>query len=233
MTSITFRQTAEGYEIEALDLKDQVYIPSILMLKPCTIPSCASWFVPSNVNQIEIDSLPEWFNGRYPSKTPQTYIAYRNYIIAMYRKKPESSLPAAVCWRSLPGDVCAVIRLHAFLEHWGLINFQTTQVYPKELQTYQINPISPQSEEAEVPPRQLTEADFIQAAERASELYVEEDSQLLIYMHKILSAQIRKVELKAKYLADMECILKLQETHCANQLQQIATQYASLANLRD
>jgi len=23
----------------------------------------------------------------------------------------------------LPGDVCSVIRLHAFLEQWGLINF--------------------------------------------------------------------------------------------------------------
>ena len=28
-----------------------------------------------------------------------------------------------VCRRNLPGDVCSIIRLHAFLEHWGLINF--------------------------------------------------------------------------------------------------------------
>lgn len=27
------------------------------------------------------------------------------------------------CRKRLPGDVCSVIRLHAFLEQWGLINF--------------------------------------------------------------------------------------------------------------
>jgi hypothetical protein len=229
MTSITFKRTAEGYEIEAQSFKQQVYVPSILTLKPCTIPSCAAWFDPSGVHQHEIDSLPEFFNGRYPSKTPQTYIAYRNYMIAMYRKRPEANLPAAMCWRSLPGDVCAVIRLHAFLEHWGLINFQTTHVYPKELQAYQVP--RPVSEEAESPPRELTEDDFARAIEQAKELYVEEDSQLLTHVYKILSAQIRKVELKAKYLADMEHLLKLQETHCSNQLQQIATQCASLAHI--
>lgn len=28
-----------------------------------------------------------------------------------------------VCRKNLPCDVCSIIRLHAFLEHWGLINF--------------------------------------------------------------------------------------------------------------
>lgn len=28
-----------------------------------------------------------------------------------------------VCRKNLPGDVCSIIRLHAFLEQWGLINF--------------------------------------------------------------------------------------------------------------
>mmetsp|Transcript_6171 Transcript_6171/g.10769 ORF Transcript_6171/g.10769 Transcript_6171/m.10769 type:complete len:233 (+) Transcript_6171:2-700(+) len=232
MNTLVFRRNEEGYEIEALNFKDEIFVPPILLLKPCTIPSCAAWFSPTNVHQIEIDSLPEFFNGKYSSKTPQTYISYRNYIIALYRKRPESNLPASMCWRSLPGDVCSVIRLHAFLEHWGLINFQTTQVYPKELQTYQINSPVKLEEEAEEPAR-LTEEDFSRAVERASELYIEEDSQLLVYVHKILTAQIRKVELKAKYIADMECILKLQETHCVNQLQQIATQYASLANIKN
>jgi ribosomal protein S27E len=27
------------------------------------------------------------------------------------------------CRKKLPGDVCSIVRLHAFLEHWGLINF--------------------------------------------------------------------------------------------------------------
>ena len=32
-------------------------------------------------------------------------------------------MSATVCRKNLPGDVCSIIRLHAFLEHWGLINF--------------------------------------------------------------------------------------------------------------
>ena len=28
------------------------------------------------------------------------------------------------CRRNLAGDVCAVVRVHAFLEQWGLINYQ-------------------------------------------------------------------------------------------------------------
>lgn len=30
------------------------------------------------------------------------------------------------CRRKLAGDICSVIRLHAFLEHWGLINFNVS-----------------------------------------------------------------------------------------------------------
>ena len=33
------------------------------------------------------------------------------------------SFPPLECRKRLPGDVCSIIRLHAFLEQWGLINF--------------------------------------------------------------------------------------------------------------
>lgn len=48
---------------------------------------------------------------------------YRNYIIKMYRENPNAYLSATECRKKLPGDICSIIRLHAFLEHWGLINF--------------------------------------------------------------------------------------------------------------
>ena len=32
----------------------------------------------------------------------------------------------AECRRKIAGDICAVIRLHAFLEHWGIINFNVS-----------------------------------------------------------------------------------------------------------
>ena len=48
------------------------------------------------------------------------------FIIKLYREKPQSYLSATECRRKLAGDICSVIRVHAFLEHWGLINFNVS-----------------------------------------------------------------------------------------------------------
>ena len=87
------------------------------------IPSCSAWFNIDKIHEIEMHSLPEFFCGKFPHKNPETYMDYRNYIIKLYRESPNSYLSATVCRKNLPGDVCSIIRLHAFLEHWGLINF--------------------------------------------------------------------------------------------------------------
>lgn len=34
------------------------------------LPSGAEWFSFDEISQIEKDALPEYFNGKYPSKTP-------------------------------------------------------------------------------------------------------------------------------------------------------------------
>lgn len=44
-------------------------------------------------------------------------------MIDTYRLNPTEYLTATACRRNLAGDVCAVIRVHAFLEQWGLINY--------------------------------------------------------------------------------------------------------------
>jgi len=67
--------------------------------------------------------LPEFFCNQYPHKNPETYLNFRNLIIKMYRENPSAYLSATECRKKLPGDICSIIRLHAFLEHWGLINF--------------------------------------------------------------------------------------------------------------
>jgi len=90
---------------------------------PIIIPSCAHWFDINEIHQIEKDSLPEFFNSLRPSKTPEIYKRYRNYIIELYRQNPRSYLTQTACRRNLAGDVCAILRIHSFLEHWGLINF--------------------------------------------------------------------------------------------------------------
>lgn len=45
-------------------------------------------------------------------------------MLDAYRLNPTEYLTATACRRNLGGDVCAIIRTHAFLEQWGLINYQ-------------------------------------------------------------------------------------------------------------
>lgn len=87
------------------------------------LPSVASWFSLDDIHEIEMRALPEFFCEKYPSKTPDVYQQYRNFIIRLYREAPDSYLSATTCRRHLAGDACAIMRVHALLEHWGLINF--------------------------------------------------------------------------------------------------------------
>ena len=58
-------------------------------MNPVQIPSAAGeWFDLDEIHEIEKDSLPEFFNGRYPSKTHQTYKEYRNFMVLLYRQNP-------------------------------------------------------------------------------------------------------------------------------------------------
>lgn len=41
----------------------------------------------------------------------------------MYRENTRAYLTATTCRRRYAGDACTILRVHAFLEHWGLINF--------------------------------------------------------------------------------------------------------------
>lgn len=52
------------------------------------------------------------------------YVAYRNFMIDTYRLNPRDYLTSTACRRNLAGDICAITRVHAFLEQWGLINYQ-------------------------------------------------------------------------------------------------------------
>ncbi|XP_076340439.1 SWI/SNF- related protein mor isoform X2 [Tachypleus tridentatus] len=88
------------------------------------IPSYAAWFDYNSIHAIERRALPEFFNGKNKSKTPEVYIAYRNFMIDTYRLNPTEYVTVTACRRNLAGDVCGIMRVHAFLEQWGLINYQ-------------------------------------------------------------------------------------------------------------
>uniref|UniRef100_A0A8C9MRJ0 SWI/SNF related BAF chromatin remodeling complex subunit C1 n=1 Tax=Serinus canaria TaxID=9135 RepID=A0A8C9MRJ0_SERCA len=86
-----------------------------------------------SIHVIERRALPEFFNGKNKSKTPEIYLAYRNFMIDTYRLNPQEYLTSTACRRNLTGDVCAVMRVHAFLEQWGLINYQVSLALPQML----------------------------------------------------------------------------------------------------
>ncbi|KAF3396115.1 SWI/SNF and RSC complexes subunit ssr2 [Penicillium rolfsii] len=88
------------------------------------LPSYATWFDMNTINAIEKKALAEFFNGRNRSKTPATYKDYRDFMINTYRLNPIEYLTVTACRRNLAGDVCAIMRVHSFLEQWGLINYQ-------------------------------------------------------------------------------------------------------------
>ena len=66
--------------------------------------------------------MPEFFSSGV-SKTPDVYQKYRNFILELYRMSPKTYLTGTTCRRNLAGDACGILRIHAFLESWGLINF--------------------------------------------------------------------------------------------------------------
>ncbi|XP_023343822.1 SWI/SNF complex subunit SMARCC1 [Eurytemora carolleeae] len=88
------------------------------------VPSYSAWFDYNSLHAVEKRNLPEFFNGKNMSKTPEIYLSYRNFMIDTYRLNPTEYLTSTACRRNLAGDVCAIMRVHAFLEQWGLINYQ-------------------------------------------------------------------------------------------------------------
>lgn len=88
------------------------------------IPSYSSWFSMNRICEIEAESLPEFFTGKNRSKTPQVYGKYRNFMINAYRLNPSEYLTVTACRRNLVGDAATIMRVHHFLDEWGLINYQ-------------------------------------------------------------------------------------------------------------
>ncbi|XP_039759766.1 SWI/SNF complex subunit SMARCC2 isoform X2 [Pararge aegeria] len=88
------------------------------------VPSYSAWFDYNSIHTIEKRALPEFFNNKNKSKTPEIYLAYRNFMIDTYRLNPTEYLTSTASRRNLAGDVCAIMRVHGFLEQWGLVNYQ-------------------------------------------------------------------------------------------------------------
>lgn len=92
--------------------------------KQVIVPSFAAWFDFEKIHEIEKKSLPEFFNSNSRFKTEKSYQDIRNFMIHTYRLNPTEYLTVTATRRNIAADVASIIRIHAFLEQWGLVNYQ-------------------------------------------------------------------------------------------------------------
>jgi SWI/SNF related-matrix-associated actin-dependent regulator of chromatin subfamily C len=123
---ISDEQPKEDPSVTQARAEDQARTFLVQQTHAIVIPSYSAWFDMTQIHPIERKSLPEFFNGRNRSKTPAVYKDWRDFMVNCYRLKPEEYLTFTACRRNLAGDVCAILRVHGFLEQWGLINYQVT-----------------------------------------------------------------------------------------------------------
>lgn len=81
------------------------------------------WFSWNSIHESEVRFLPEFFDGRSPSKNPRTYKYYRNSIIRRFRENPTKKITFTEARKTIIGDVGSIRRVFDFLETWGLINY--------------------------------------------------------------------------------------------------------------
>ena len=78
-------------QVDLLDGANDVTMES----QSYSLPSkTADWFDMDSIAEIEMQSLPEFFRGVYPSKTPSTYKEYRDFMIKLYRMNPQAYITA-------------------------------------------------------------------------------------------------------------------------------------------
>lgn len=61
------------------------------------VPSYSAWFDYNSIHTIEKRALSEFFNGKNKSKTPEIYLAYRNFMIDTYRLNPTEYITSTAC----------------------------------------------------------------------------------------------------------------------------------------
>ncbi|CCK72745.1 Rsc8p KNAG_0L01250 [Huiozyma naganishii CBS 8797] len=113
-----------NYEEEAQKLEEKALRFLAKQTHPVVVPSFAAWFDPSKVHEIEKRSLPDFFDDSSRFKTEKAYRDTRNFMLNTYRLSPYEYLTITAVRRNIAMDVASIVKIHSFLETWGLINYQ-------------------------------------------------------------------------------------------------------------
>lgn len=125
----------ESYQPSSIDLEkarksfqDKAQTYFVEQGRPIVIPSFAKWFDMNTIHEIEKQLFPDFFPSDSTKssiyKTSETYKNSRDFMINCYRLNPLEYLTITAVRRNVAGDVTSIIRIHQFLEKWGLINYQ-------------------------------------------------------------------------------------------------------------
>lgn len=111
-------------EEETSKLEEKAFRFLAKQTHPVVIPSFATWFDISTIHEIEKRSLPDFFDDSSRYKSPKSYKDARDFIVNTYRLSPYEYLTVTAVRRNLAMDVASIVKIHSFLEKWGLINYQ-------------------------------------------------------------------------------------------------------------
>ena len=85
------------------------------------------WFENDKISELEKKYLSmhifKGLNGSMLEKKEIEYLRIRSYIIVLYAQNPCSYLSATDCRRKITGNVCDILKIHEFLNAFGVINF--------------------------------------------------------------------------------------------------------------
>lgn len=114
------------YNNEVARIKNMAFAYLATQTQPIVVPSFAQWFDISKVHEIEKTYFPEFFTTEKTNiyKTPSVYQDCRDFMINTYRLQPSEYLTITGVRRNLALDVGSIVKIHQFLEKWGLINYQ-------------------------------------------------------------------------------------------------------------
>ncbi|XP_056856903.1 SWI/SNF complex subunit SWI3C-like, partial [Raphanus sativus] len=116
--------TAASYVISPPSIMEGEGVVKRFGDKVHVLPMHSDWFAPNTVDRLERQVVPQYFSGKSPNHTPESYIQFRNALVSKYLDNPEKTLTISDCRGLVHGvDAEDLARVFRFLDHWGIINY--------------------------------------------------------------------------------------------------------------
>lgn len=110
-------ETKDKEEIKEQELITEIKSPFVLENKP------PSWFSVDSISDLEKKYLGHLIGDIDSESCISNYITLRNSIVSNYNSNVSQYLTATECRRRISGDVSKIIRIHEFLDTFGVINY--------------------------------------------------------------------------------------------------------------